>query len=63
MCSVSKHLSSCELLSEHMCAYVVGIEIKPGKPTKVEQEDGYMIHVSQVCYRYYLMSFLERLFC
>ncbi|CAN6842067.1 unnamed protein product [Brassica oleracea] len=31
-----------------MCAYVVGIEIKPGKPTKVEQEDGYMIHVSQI---------------
>ncbi|XP_013747071.2 histone deacetylase HDT4-like isoform X1 [Brassica napus] len=25
-----------------------GIEIKPGKPTKVEQEDGYMIHVSQI---------------
>ncbi|CAG7907352.1 unnamed protein product, partial [Brassica rapa] len=31
-----------------LCAYVVGIEIKPGKPTKVEQEDGYMIHVSQI---------------
>lgn len=29
----------------------VGIEIKPGKPTKVEQEDGYLIHVSQVCYQ------------
>ncbi|KAJ4903128.1 Histone deacetylase HDT4 [Raphanus sativus] len=25
-----------------------GIEIKPGKPTKVEQEDGYLIHVSQI---------------
>ncbi|KAJ0260160.1 Histone deacetylase HDT4 [Hirschfeldia incana] len=25
-----------------------GIEIKPGKPTKVEQEDGYMIHVTQI---------------
>ncbi|KAF8086417.1 hypothetical protein N665_0626s0009 [Sinapis alba] len=25
-----------------------GIEIKPGKPIKVEQEDGYMIHVSQI---------------
>ncbi|KAL0740966.1 hypothetical protein Bca4012_082479 [Brassica carinata] len=25
-----------------------GIEIKPGKPIKVEQEDGYIIHVSQI---------------
>ncbi|CAH8361221.1 unnamed protein product [Eruca vesicaria subsp. sativa] len=25
-----------------------GIEVKPGKPIKVEQEDGYMIHVSQI---------------
>ncbi|VVB16732.1 unnamed protein product [Arabis nemorensis] len=25
-----------------------GIEIKPGSPLKVEPEDGYMIHVSQV---------------